>query len=178
MGLAVLTLTAGGMATSAAPTATADAAEGLFGPNVTVFDGSWTTDDINTTLQAASHETEFSQARHQFFFAPGTYGSPDGADDPLTATDVVNSELGYYQVVSGLGASPEDVTLNGAIHVEPVRTCEDAPWECQAPGSLTRFWRSLSNMTVNPIQQPVGEDAERQFPAGVTEAHQMRYAVS
>lgn len=76
MGLAVLRLTAGGMATSAAPTATADAAGGLFGPNVTVFDGSWTTDDINSTLQAASHETEFSQARHQFFFAPGTYGSP------------------------------------------------------------------------------------------------------
>lgn len=176
--LGVLALSASGMAATAAPAAPADAAGGLFGPNVTVFDGSWTTDDINSTLQAASHETEFSQARHQFFFAPGTYGSPDGADDPLTATDVVNSELGYYQVVSGLGASPEDVTLNGSIHVEPVRTCEPNPWDCQAPGSLTRFWRSLSNMTINPIQQPVGEDAERPFPSGVTEAHQMRYAVS
>ncbi|WP_312348409.1 hypothetical protein [Actinomyces sp.] len=160
------------------PATPGDASGGLFGPNVTVFDGSWSTDDINSTLQAASHETEFSQARHQFFFAPGTYGSPDGADDPLTATDVVNSELGYYQVVSGLGASPEDVTLNGSIHVEPVRTCEATPWDCQAPGSLTRFWRSLSNMTINPIQQPVGEDAERPFPSGITEAHQMRYAVS
>lgn len=178
VGLAVLALTATGVATTAAPATPGDASEGLFGPNVTVFDGSWTTDDISSTLQAASHETEFSQARHQFFFAPGTYGSPDGADDPLTATDVVNSELGYYQVVSGLGASPEDVTLNGAIHVEPVRACEPKPWDCPAPGSLTRFWRSLSNMTINPIQQPVGEDAERTFPSGVTEAHQMRYAVS
>lgn len=176
--LGVLALSASGMAATAAPSATTDAAGGLFGPNVTIFDTSWTTDDINTTLQAASHETEFSQARHQFLFAPGTYGSAAGADDPLTATDVINSELGYYQVVSGLGASPEDVTINGAIHVEPVRTCEANPWDCQAPGSLTRFWRSLSNMTINPIQQPVGEDAERPFPSGITEPHQMRYAVS
>lgn len=47
-----------------------------------------------------------------------------------------------------------------------------------APGSLTKFWRSMSNLTFNPIQQPVGADAARPFPSGITNAHQMRFAVS
>ena len=178
VGLLALTLGTTGSIALAAPDASGRGTSPLFGNNVTILDDSWSTEQINQALQAASHETEFSQNRHQFFFAPGTYGSPEGADDPLSATDVINSELGYYQVVSGLGASPTDVTLNGAIHVEPVRSCEPNPWDCQSPGSLTRFWRSLSNMTINPIQQPVGEDAQRPFPSGVTEPHQMRYAVS
>lgn len=173
-GIAITALVAAGVG-AAAP---AQAAEPDFGLNVTIFDETWSAEDISAALQAASHEAEFSLNRHQFFFKPGTYGDPSGAADPLNATGIVNSELGYYQSVSGLGASPEDVVINGAIHVEPVRACEDNPWDCPQPGSLTRFWRSMSNLTFNPIQQPVGEDAERGFPSGITEPHMMRYAVS
>ncbi|WP_345752646.1 adenylyl cyclase [Microbacterium rhizophilus] len=165
-----------GGAVVAAPPAVA--ADSLFGPNVTIFDETWTADEISEALQAASQEDEFSLNRHQFFFKPGTYGSAAGEDDPLTATDIVNSELGYYQAVAGLGASPEDVRINGAIHVEPVRACEPNPWDCQQPGSLTRFWRSMSNLTFNPIQRPIGADADRPFPSGVADPHQMRFAVS
>ncbi|WP_200921639.1 adenylyl cyclase [Agromyces sp. Leaf222] len=154
------------------------AAEPDFGPNVTIFDETWTADQISAALMAASTEAEFSLNRHQFFFKPGTYGSAAGQDNPATATGIVNSELGYYQAVAGLGASPEDVRINGAIHVEPVRQCEANPWDCQQPGSLTRFWRSMSNLTFNPIQRPVGVDANRPFPSGITNAHQMRFAVS
>ncbi len=172
MGVALL---AGGLA-AATPAVAAD--EPDFGPNVTIFDESWSADEISAALMAASTESEFSLNRHQFFFKPGTYGSAAGQDTPLTATDIVNSELGYYEAVAGLGASPEDVRINGAIHVEPVRTCEANPWDCQQPGSLTRFWRSMSNLTFNPIQRPIGADADRPFPSGITDPHQMRYAVS
>ena len=173
--VATAALVVGSITVSAAP---AVAAEPDFGPNVTIFDESWSVDDINAALVAASQEEEFSLDRHQFFFAPGTYGSAAGEDDPLNATGIINSELGYYQAVAGLGASPEDVRINGAIHVEPVRACEPNPWDCQQPGSLTRFWRSMSNLTFNPIQRPIGVDATRPFPSGVTDPHQMRFAVS
>ena len=172
---ATAALVAAGITATAVPAA---AAEPDFGPNVTVFDDTWSVDDINAALMAASQEEEFSLARHQFFFKPGTYGSAAGENDPLTATGIINSELGYYEAVAGLGASPEDVRINGAIHVEPVRACEPNPWDCQQPGSLTRFWRSMSNMTFNPIQRPVGVDATRPFPSGVTAPHTMRFAVS
>ncbi|WP_208008509.1 adenylyl cyclase [Agromyces protaetiae] len=176
-GAAITALAIGGAAIPALPAAADDS--DLFGPNVTIFDDTWTADEISAALQAASQEAEFSLNRHQFFFKPGTYGSAAGQNNPATATDIVNSELGYYQAVAGLGASPEDVRINGSIHVEPVRACEATPWDCQAPGSLTRFWRSMSNLTFNPIQRPVGVDADRpNNQSGVTNAHQMRFAVS
>ncbi len=172
---AILALAAAGTIVTAPA---AHGADPLFGPNVTIFDENWSVDAINSALQAASHEGEFSLKRHQFFFAPGTYGVNNNADNPMAATNIINSELGYYQSVSGLGASPDDVLINGAIHVEPERVCEANPWDCQQPGSLTKFWRSMSNLAFNPIQQPVGVDATRPFPSGITAPHQMRFAVS
>ncbi|MFZ4894962.1 OmpL47-type beta-barrel domain-containing protein [Plantibacter sp. Mn2098] len=160
----------------AAPAAAAPGPD--FGPNVIIFDPSDSVEHINQTLVSISNEAEFSPNRHAVFFKPGTYGSAAGQNNPETATGIVNAELGYYTSVAGLGASPEDVRLNGAIHVEPVRQCEDTPWACQQPGSLTRFWRSLSNVTINPIQQPVGADALRPIPNGVAPAHTLRFAVS
>ena len=154
------------------------AADPDFGPNVTFIDESWTADRINTFLDSVNDEPEMSQGRHQVFFEPGTYGSAAGQDDPATATGIINQTVGYYESISGLGAQPGDVQINGALHVEPVVGCPERPWECAAPGSLNHFWRSMSNMAINPIQRPVGADAELPFPAGVTEPHQMRWAVS
>lgn len=151
----------------------------LFGPAVTVIDPSWTTDQINAVLQGASHEAEFSEGRYQFLLAPGVYGDASGASSPAAATGIVNSELGYYQCVAGLGTSPTDVVVNGAIHVEAVHSSAASdPASEPSPGSLDNFWRSLSNMTINPIQRPVGDDATSPSPNGTADAHQMRYAVS
>jgi putative cell wall-binding protein len=169
------TVSLGGLLFAVSP---ASAAAPDFGPNVTVFDSSWSVDQINAALMAGSREAEFGAGRHQYFFKPGAYGNDAHQDDPQNASDIINSELGYYQAVAGLGASPEDVRINGAIHVEPVRRCEANPWDCPQPGSLNNFWRSLSNLTVNPIQQPVGVDRDRALPSGATDTHQMRYAVS
>lgn len=154
------------------------AADPDFGPNVTFIDETWTADRINAFLDTVNDEAEFSQDRHQVFFEPGTYGSAAGQDDPATATGIVNAHVGYYESIAGLGGQPGDVLINGALHVEPVVGCPNSPWACGDPGSLTRFWRSMSNLAFNPIQRPVGDDAALPYPAGVTEPHQMRWAVS
>jgi hypothetical protein len=154
------------------------AADPDFGPNVTFIDQTWAVDEINTFLETVNDEAEFSLDRHQVYFEPGTYGSAAGQDNPATATGIVNAHVGYYESIAGLGAQPDDVHINGALHVEPVVGCPTQPWACADPGSLTRFWRSISNMGINPIQRPIGEDAALPFPAGVTEPHQMRFAVS
>ncbi|WP_425956232.1 adenylyl cyclase [Xylanimonas sp. McL0601] len=149
-----------------------------FGPNVTFVDPSWTTDEINALLTSVNDEAEFSQNRHQVFFEPGVYGSAAGQNDPATATDIVNATVGYYEAVAGLGAQPGDVLLNGALQVNPVVRCPNSPWACQDPGSLTRFWRSVSNLAINPIQRAVEDDAALPFPAGTADPHQLRWAVS
>ena len=79
-------------------------------------------------------------ARKAFLFKPGEYGSDAGANDPTTATDFIDSPVGFYESVAGLGDSPEDVTVNGNLRSAP------------SGGALTVFWRSLSNMTINPIE--------------------------
>lgn len=188
---ATVALAATGAAAVAAP---AQARPGPdLGPNVTVFDPTWSVADINAALQAASHESEFSTARHAFLFAPGTYGSAAGAADPASATGVVNGQLGYYETVAGLGASPDDVVINGAIHVEGRgQNLPACPWDGEGDSALVNFWRSLSNMAINPIQQPVPGDTGTpgvcypsadnpdglMFPEGVADAHQLRWAVS
>ncbi len=149
-----------------------------FGPNVTFVDPSWSTDRINALLDSVNDEDEFSLNRHQVFFEPGVYGSAAGQEDPATATDIVNQTVGYYEAIAGLGAQPGDVLVNGAFQVNPVVRCPDTPWACQDPGSLTRFWRSLSNLAINPIQTSVGADRDLPFPPGTVAPHQMRWAVS
>ncbi|WP_146174300.1 adenylyl cyclase [Pseudomonas sp. GV071] len=151
-----------------------------FGPNVTIFKPSTPLAQINQTLQRFSAETEFSTNRHAVFFMPGTYGSAAGQDDPATATGIVNAEVGYYTAIYGLGRSPEDVRINGALHVEPVQynPAGNPQDDNLESNSLTQFWRSLSNLTINPIQRPVGKDAERPYPEGIAAPHTLRWAVS
>ncbi|MEK1907590.1 MAG: hypothetical protein AAAB13_17565 [Pseudomonas sp.] len=111
---------------------------------------------------------------------PGVYGSDAGQNDPATATGIVNAEIGYYTAVYGLGRSPEDVLINGALHVEPK---QENPYGNPQDGSLesnslTKFWRSMSNLTINPIQRPVGDDALLPYPEGIAPPNTLRWAVS
>jgi hypothetical protein len=108
-----------------------------FGPNVIIFNPSMATADIQATVNAISAQqtpNQFGTQRYALLFEPGTYGS---AADPLIFT------VGYYTEVAGLGKSPTDVTINGAINV--VNQC-DTPSDCTA---LDNFWRSMSNLTIN-----------------------------
>jgi hypothetical protein len=106
------------------------------GPNVKVFDPSMSTSEIKATVDAIAQQqvsNQFGPQRYALLFEPGTYGSES---DPLTF------QVGYSTEVAGLGASPRDVTINGAI---------DVANQCDASGctALTNFWRSLSNLTIH-----------------------------
>jgi hypothetical protein len=136
----------------------AGAAPPSLGPNVIVFDPSMPQAAIQAQLDAISTQqvpSEFGTGRYAVFFAPGTYGS---AANPLVF------QLGYYTQVAGLGATPNDVVINGAIDVFNRGPCAN-----QACEGLTNFWRSLSNLTLNvhlPSTPPAyapnnGEDAGR-----------------
>jgi len=107
------------------------------GPNVIIFDPSMPTSQIQATVDAIANQqvdNEMGTQRYALLFKPGTYGN---AADPL------DFQVGYYTEVAGLGASPNDVTING--HVDVYNRCL-TPTNCIA---LVNFWRSLSNLTIN-----------------------------
>src|SRR4051812_7452834 len=110
------------------------------GPNVKVFDPSMPTSQIQATVDDIAQRqagNQFGPERYALLFKPGTYGS---ASRPLTF------RVGYYTEVAGLGASPRDVTINGAIDV--FNQCDQSG--CTA---LNNFWRSLSNLTIDVTGQ-------------------------
>jgi len=107
-----------------------------FGPNVKIFDPSMSTSQIQATVDAIAAQqipNQFGPERYALLFKPGTYGT---ADSPL------NFQVGYYTEVAGLGASPNDVVINGSVYVRN---------QCDSSGciALNNFWRSLSNLTIN-----------------------------
>lgn len=109
-----------------------------FGNNVTIFDPSMPVDQINAKLRALEAKSDgFDTNRSAVFFMPGTYGSAAGKDDPATARNIIDSRVGFMETVNGLGASPDDVVINGNLSVN---------------GNLGTFWRGLSNMRINPIE--------------------------
>ncbi|MEV8097611.1 RICIN domain-containing protein [Kitasatospora sp. NPDC085879] len=101
-----------------------------FGPNVTVFDPSMPASTIQAKLNSVFSQQEsnqFGAQRQALLFKPGSYG--------------VDANVGFYTQVAGLGLSPDDVTINGAVHAE-------ADW---FQGNATQnFWRSAENLSVNP----------------------------
>src|ERR1700723_3289122 len=108
-----------------------------FGSNVYVFNPSMPLSQIQATVDAVASQqvsNQFGTQRYALLFEPGTYGS--------SATPLIFL-VGYCTTVAGLGSSPSDVTINGAINVSN---------QCFGPGNCTalvNFWRSLSNLTIN-----------------------------
>jgi hypothetical protein len=111
-----------------------------FGPNVIIFDPGMTTAHIQSIVDAIAAQqvsNQFGTQRYALLFKPGTYGS---TTKPLTF------QVGYYTSVAGLGLSPGDVVINGAINVSN---------QCLGPNNciaLINFWRSLSNLTINFVK--------------------------
>jgi len=122
-------LLSGGVATAAPP---------ALGPNVLVFDPSMPQATIQAAVDDVARQqvdNEMGTQRYALLFKPGVYGSPA---QPL------KFQVGYYTEVAGLGQSPGDVTINGSVDV--FNRCLAAD-NCIA---LDNFWRSLSNLTINP----------------------------
>jgi hypothetical protein len=147
-----------------------------FGPNVCVFtppSGANAATELaaiqtvvnNIATQQVPLSAQFNNDGYALLFEPGTYGS---AANPLVF------EVGYYTEVAGLGAVPQDTTINGQIEVFPnaLDCTSAAQTDCWA-NSTVNFWRSMSNLTLNvmdssnnyvptPITQqaPIGDSAD------------------
>jgi hypothetical protein len=107
-----------------------------FGPDVVIVTPSMTTEQVNAAIAPRPNDP-----RRQIFFMPGTYGSAEGAANPDTARGIVTTNLNANTAIAGLGKSPEDVRINGALHIDVAGFA-----------ALVTFARSLSNLTINPIQ--------------------------
>src|SRR5665647_929122 len=128
-----------------------DASSSLFGPNVCVFNPSMSQAAIQADLDRIAtlqvpQSAQFSTNRYAIFFEPGIYGS---AANPLVF------QVGFYTQVAGLGLMPQDTVVNGMIEVfanecaTRTRNGVTSYW-CN---STTNFWRSLSNLQLNVMQQ-------------------------
>ena len=101
----------------------------IFGPNVYVFTPSDSVSSINSTLNTLNANTQFSTNRYAVLFEPGTYTG-------------VESEVGYYESVAGLGETPSAVTISNGYLTSN---------QTDSNGNLTtNFWRSLENMYITP----------------------------
>ncbi len=101
-----------------------------FGPNAIFFDPSMSAATIQNRVDqvfAQQERSQFGLQRYALIFKPGTYNA--------------NVNVGFYTQVLGLGLSPDDVNINGSVHVE-------ADW---FQGNATQnFWRSAENLSVTP----------------------------
>jgi hypothetical protein len=99
-----------------------------FGPNVLIFDPSNTKiqDQINAVF-ATQERGEFNSHRYAFLFKPGKYD--------------LDVQMGFYTQAMGLGQSPDDVAITGALS-------STTSW---ANGNATvNFWRCAENLAVTP----------------------------
>ncbi|MFC8597531.1 glycosyl hydrolase family 28-related protein [Isoptericola sp. NPDC057191] len=135
-----MTIVAGTSGAQAAPAQRIDPRHPDLGPNVTVFGPETPQSEIQATMDALHArlvDAEMTTERQAVYFLPGTYGS---AADPLQVN------VGYYTEVAGLGASPEDVTIDGAVEVRNRCLGDDANPNCIA---LVNFWRTISNLSLD-----------------------------
>lgn len=108
-----------------------------FGPNVLIFDPTMSAAQITSKMaptywsqnQAAS---EMGPGRVAYLFKPGNYN--------LTV------DIGYYMTVHGLGQSPDDVTITGAVQSLATRTQGLA---------LNNFWRGCENLKITPTNPDI-----------------------
>jgi hypothetical protein len=95
-----------------------------FGPNVYIVDPGMSSATINATLATLAGYGQFDTRRAAVLFQPGTYTG-------------IESEVGYYESITGLGETPSAVNLsqsflesNGLIDGNDTQT----------------FWRSMENL--------------------------------
>ena len=103
----------------------------LLGENVFLFDSSMEMKEIQTVIDTifarqSARRSEFSKNRYALMFKPGIYN--------------LDVRVDYYMQVLGLGESPEDVVIRGAVRSNTMH----------GNSVLTNFWRSVENLTVIP----------------------------
>ncbi len=102
------------------------------GKNVYVFDPKMNMKSIQVILDTiynkqSGKKSEFCENRYALFFKPGTYQ--------------LDVKVGYYMQVYGLGESPDDVIITGAVRSKSTS---------KQGHVLSNFWRSAENLTIIP----------------------------
>lgn len=103
----------------------------ILGENVFIFDPSMEMREVQNLIDSlfkrhSGRGGEFSHYRAALLFMPGEYN--------------LDIRVDYYMQVLGLGKSPEDVVIKGAIRSNTTH----------GNSVLTNFWRSVENLTVIP----------------------------
>jgi hypothetical protein len=138
----------------------------LLGPNVYIFGPH--SEGMQETISGIyavqmKKINEFDEARYVFLFQPGEYN--------------LDIRVGYYTQVLGLGQSPDDVTIRGAI-----RTQDDPATKpfYSGPGATTNFWRSAENLSIIPTLGDItrGEPSSTPGVRGGIPLNQNVWAVS
>nr|WP_284288400.1 hypothetical protein [Angustibacter aerolatus] len=120
-----------------------------------VFDPSQPVEEIQAEVDAVAAQqiaNQFGDERVALLFKPGTYGS---AEHPLTF------QVGYYTEVAGLGQSPTDVTINGAVDV--ANQCEPAPTDTDPNAQSLHRAEQLLALDLEPHHQ---RDGPGRLPVG------------
>ncbi|GAA4765541.1 RICIN domain-containing protein [Stakelama sediminis] len=113
----------------------ATASDPDLGPNVLIVDPAMPADMVQTRLNSIFQQQEsahFTDARYAVLLKPGRHR--------------LDINVGFLTQIAGLGAMPDDVTVDGHVHVE-------ADWN--HGNALVNFWRGAENMAVRP---PDGKD--------------------
>lgn len=102
-----------------------------FGQDVFIFDPGMDMTQIQNLLDTIHHrqtikKSEFSKSRYALLFKPGHYS--------------LDIKVGYYMQVLGLGSSPDDVVITGAVR----------SLTTHGNSVLTNFWRGVENLTIIP----------------------------
>jgi hypothetical protein len=153
---------------------TASAQAPDFGPNVTIISPSMTETQIETALTNIANDinnfstpytsnptqSQFSTTRNAILFMPGAY--------------TVKAPVGYYESIAGLGATPGAVTITG--YLSP----EFGAWTTQGSGNGPQasiglyFWRSMENLTIDPLQDTQQNAGANTLQWGVSQAAPLR----
>lgn len=117
-------------AAAAAPSRDGSAAKPDFGPHVLVFTPAMPAAQIQARIDqvyAVEEKAEFGSERYALLFLPGKYQ--------------VNVPIGFYTQVLGLGASPDDVEIDGKVHADASLPRNNA---------TCTFWRAAEGFSIVP----------------------------
>lgn len=104
-----------------------------FGPTVLIFDSGMSMQDIQAKMNDVYNKqrpNHFGPERFAYLFKPGSYN--------------LDVKIGFGMTAAGLGASPDDVQITGAVRVKGDFLPDN--------NATQNFWRGVENMSVVPTQ--------------------------
>jgi len=109
--------------------------DNVLGPNTYIFDTTMEMSEIQRVIDSIAmpmcrRSAHFSEKRYALMFMPGEYD--------------LDVQVGYFMHVIGLGASPENVVIKGAVRSNSFYPTGNV---------LINFWRGMENLTIVPAHK-------------------------